>query len=132
MTNLPEPIDWVDAELVDEAPPKRPVCWWRLGPNVRNPNRGASHYGVSAGFDGKQIILEQDGYQTRPQVESWSVGVVGTDCGAHRYIDLLCFMPPTLPNPVDWQRITRWNDRRHPGNNMNRWEWDFDGPDAFY
>lgn len=127
--NLPEPVEWVDAELVDDVPKKKPVCWWRLGPNVRTPNKGSDAYGVYAGWIGRQIVLEQDGYQIQPQVEKWSFGITTE---GHQYIDLLCFVPPTLPRPVEWQRITRWNDRRHPGNNMDRWEWDFDGPEAWY
>lgn len=132
-SNLPERVEWIDAEIVEDEPPPKPVCWWRCGPNVRGPET-ASQRGVEATIlTLKRVRLSQGDYhvvlESGVNVEDWRF--LDNPLGGTKVIDLLCFEPPMMSEPVDWQRITYWNDRRHPGENQDRWRWDFDGPEVF-
>jgi hypothetical protein len=139
--NLPEHIEWVDAEIVDESETAldKPVCWWRCGPCPRHPDKTAGQWGIQVrvdeyetSHDGQGVLYmrdEQTKYTVRVDAEQWRVRTDGEDRLVH--IDLLAFMPPRLPQAVDWQRITYWNDKTHPGDDQDAWRFDFDGPEAF-
>lgn len=139
--NLPENIEWVDAEIVDDddSAPAKPVCWWRCGPCPRHPDKTAAQWGIQARVDELQTTRNGQGvlylrdqktkYTARVDAEQWRIRTDGEDRLVH--VDLLCFMPPRLPQAVDWQRITFWNDKTHPGDDQDSWRFDFDGPEAF-
>lgn len=132
-SNLPEPVEWVDAELVDDEPDAKPVCWWRCGPCMRHPDKTAGDWGIQVRHDEFTDTLHMRDVETKYEVvvtaEQWRIRTDGDDRLVH--IDLLCFMPPRLPQAVDWQRITYWNDKTHPGDDQDNWRFDFDGPGAF-
>jgi len=131
-SNLPERVEWVDAEIIDDdqRPVRRPVCWWRCGPCVRHPDKTAGQWGIEVQEVMGCLYLKDVSTKlaVEAMVEDWKV-----HCEDELliYIDLLCFKPPALPQPVDWQRITFWNNRIHPGDNQDLWRWDFDGPEVF-
>lgn len=130
--NLPERIEVIDAEIVDDAPPEKPVCWWRCGPCVRHPEKTAGEWGLQTCIDTMAGTLKIRDVESKYTVEiekGWQVDYGGGDGLVS--IDLLCFRPPQMPQAINWQRISRWGDTRHPGNNMDNWRFDFDGPEAF-
>jgi len=132
--NLPEHVEWIDAEIVDDdARPPKPVCWWRCGPCMRHPNKTAAQWGIQVRHDELEDALymrdSQTKYTVKVEAEQWRVRTDGEDRLVH--VDLLCFKPPQLPQAVDWQRISRWNDTFHPGDDQDNWRFDFDGPEVF-
>jgi hypothetical protein len=135
MTNLPEHVPTIDAEIVDEdnLPAQRPVCWWRCGPCPRHPDKYAGDWDLQALEElatGDLYLRDnQTGHTLKVDAEKWQAHV--NPQSQLVSLDLLTFMPPRLPQAVDWQRITYWNDRNHPGDDQDKWRWDFDGPEAF-
>lgn len=131
--NLPEPIEWVEGEIVDSEPTPKPVCWWRCGPCPRHPEKTAGQWGIQAmeDFPTGDLYLrdEKTKYAVKVIAEEWQIHTTPD----HQLVsvDVLAFMPPRLPQAVDWQRITYWNDRHHPGDDQDNWRFDFDGPEAF-
>jgi hypothetical protein len=134
-SNLPEHVPTVDAEIVDDSLPvaAKPVCWWRCGPCPRHPDKTASQWGVQVleELASGDIYMRdnQTGHTVKINAEKWDVQV--NPMGELVSVDLLCHIPPALPQAIDWQRITYWNDKVHPGDNQDKWRWDFDGPESF-
>jgi hypothetical protein len=132
-SNLPDHTEWVDAEIVDDKAPAKPVCWWRCGPCPRHPEKTAGAWGIQVmeEFSTGDLYMRDERTKHTVKVNAEEYQIHTTPDNVLVSIDLLCFMPPQLPQAVDWQRITRWGDKLHPGDDQDNWRFDFDGPEAF-
>jgi hypothetical protein len=149
------PVEPRDVQVVGgvAAPTGPDLCWWRLGPNIRERTKFAHDYGV---FDveepdgpGLLTLIWRDGYRVSCPVAGhfaeWNHVEVregfsdrAEDTIHHvklMYIDILVSRPPALPDPTPWQQMTRHGDTRYPGTAMENWAfndpWE-DTPAGFY
>jgi hypothetical protein len=149
------PVEPRDVQVVGgvAAPTGPDLCWWRLGPNIRERTKFAHDYGV---FDveepdgpGVLTLIWRDGYRVSCPVAGhfaeWNHVEVregfsdrAEDTVHHvklMYIDILVQRPPALPDPTPWQQMTRHGDIRYPGTAMENWAfndpWE-DTPAGFY
>lgn len=106
-------------------------CWWRLGPNIRNPRRNARDRGVAAFRDvggGRCVIVMDSGAEVPVSSLDWLVSWEFDDEPPNnpyvKAVDVLIEAPPLLPEKTDWQQITRRGDRTHPGDDMRNWRFD--------
>lgn len=127
--NLPVPVE-VSRFTTPRVVATGRECWWRLGPNIRDPHTTAQGYGV---LD----VVRCRGCEDPNQCGHFTMKCAGgaevpVSCLEHRIrwgfsiiaIDVLTDCPPMLPKPTPWQQMTQRGVADHPGDNMRNWRFD--------